>query len=247
MSRVLAFVDQSPCALDVRATARWLGRLLDATVDVVHVVDPENHTLSNPDVSVRLVEGPTEDTLLRELRSSEVAAGVVGSRAIAAKVPALGHIAQSLLTATSTPLVVVPPESKQPTGDEVSVLVPLDGTTETAQALLPIANQLADGGAIVIICHVFDAGSIPPFISSPTDLEVLADEFAREHLPGLSPSCELRIGDPSCTVADLVGEVGAEAVLTAWHRDLAPGRANVMRRLLHETKVPLIVMPIEPA
>lgn len=244
MSRIVGFVDQSPCAADVQAAAQWIGRFLDAAVEIVHVAESENHDSAGFGPGVTIFNGTVEEVILREIASSDVIASVVGSRSVAAKAPIIGHVTEALLTLTTAPLVVVPPGARRLSGDAPEIFVPLDGTDETAQALLPTINLLAEAGARTTIAHVFDAESLPPFISSHEDLDILAREFAQQHLPGLSPSCKFRLGDAGRNVADLVSDVGADAVLVAWHQTFTPGRAEVLRRLLIETRVPLIIVAI---
>lgn len=246
MSRVLAFVDDSPIAVGVTRTAAWIAGLLSATVDPVRAHHPDagpKRATSPPD-GVRMVEGPTIEVLIDELGAEDVEAAVVGSRSVDAKAPGLGHVAEELLTRADRPLVVVPPRAPDPADGAGRILVPLDGTEPTTAALLPLAERLALAGATIVIVHVFDAESLPPFIESFEDLEVIAAELARRHLPGLARHCELRVGAPAAEVARVVDDERPDLVLLAWHQDLAPDHASVMRRLLHDTQIPLVVVPV---
>lgn len=246
MTRILAFLDESPCSAGVHRTATWLGRLIGATVEPIRVIDPSEQGRQHEEApsDLGLVHGHTTDVLLRELSADDIAVGVIGSRSVDAKPQVVGHVALALLTQSSVPLVVAPPDTRPPPQNTPRFLVPLDGTEETTEALLPLATAFAAAGATVIIAHVFDASSVPPFIGSAEDLEVLASELNQQHLPGLAERCELRIGDPGVQIMDLVDSERPDAVIVAWHQDLSPGHADVMRRLLGEAKVPLVVVPI---
>ncbi len=249
MTRVLAFMDDSPCAADVHRTAKWMATLLGATIDPVRAQGPEPDGGPGGETppGLRLVPGPTIEALTGELTAPDVATAVVGSRAIDAKVQPLGHVAHSLLTRTGGPLVVVPPDARASPAETPRLLVPLDGTDETTAALLPLAEQMAQAGATVVVVHVFDADSLPAFIGSPEDVETLAAELAQHHLPGLAQRCELRVGDPASEIIGVVDTEAPDAVLLAWRQDLAPGHAEVMRRLLNDARVPLVVVPLHPA
>lgn len=248
MNRVLALVDDSPCAADVRQTAAWIADLLGATVDAIQAQPsvPEREQHVDGSSQLRMVEGPTIEVLLRELAAHDVETGVVGSRAIEAKPQLLGHIAEALLTSASGPLVVVPPETAQPPAGTPHVLVPLDGNEDTTAALLPLATHIAAAGAAISIAHVYDAESLPPYIASSEDIDILASELAKQHLPGIARHCELRIGDPATEVLGVVHAEHPDAVMVAWHQKLTPARAEVMRRLLNDAHIPLVVTPVGP-
>jgi hypothetical protein len=92
--------------------------------------------------------------------------------------------------------------------------------------------------------HVFDSTSIPPFIDSSEDLDILAAEFVLRHLPEHSAKCVLRIGDPGPHIIEVAGTEQLDGIIVAWRQDLSAGRAEVVRHLIRETHVPLVFVPI---
>ncbi len=245
MSRVLAFVDRSPCDVAVVKTAASLADLIGATVDAITVRPPDG---GRPDVGpsdVRVIRGEAVPDLLTQLRFADVAFGVLGSRSIHAKPELAGHVALALLKASPVPLVLVPPHGHGLPAKGPRFLLPLDGTTETTTALEPIATLLANADAEVLMLHVFDSASIPPFIDSTEDLDILAAEFVLRHLPEHSTKCVLRIGDPGPHIIEVTGSEQLDGIIVAWRQDLSAGRAEVVRHLIRETHVPLMFVPID--
>jgi hypothetical protein len=244
MSRVLAFVDRSPSDAAVVRTATALADLIGAPVDTITVRTHDgDEPAADPD-NVRVIHGEAVRDLLIQLRSDDVAFGVLGSRSVHAKPELAGHVALALLTASPVPLVLVPPHGNDLPAQRPRFLLPLDGTTETTTALEPIATLLANADAEVLVLHVFDSGSIPPFIDSSEDLDILAAEFLLRHLPEHSERCVLRIGAPGPHIIGVVDTEELDGIIIAWQQDLSPGRAEVVRHLIREAHVPIVFVPI---
>ncbi len=242
MTRVLALVDGSPSSPAVRRSAASLATMLGAVVDPIHVRHPGDAGDDDGFIGTRTVEGDPETVLAAELAGDDVIAGVLGSRAIHAK--PVGHVALGVISASPVPLVVLPPESSGFEATESRLLVPLDGSTTTSETLSPIVRTMCDAGAEVRIVHFFDSASLPPFASSRQDMEVMAHEFSLRHLPGNDADCVLRLGLPAQHIVELLDEHPADAIVVAWRQDLGHGRAEVIRRLLRESPIPLIIVPI---
>ncbi len=247
MSRVLAFVDGSPSSFPVQRTARRVAQWLGADVDVVHVrADPDRPATVDP-TGKRVIDGDPASILIDESQRRDVVAVVMGARSMAAK--PVGHLTQRLLAEALVPLVVVPADSAGLDRASRRILVPLDGDPATTEALRPLAGILQDQGVDVHLVHFLDSGSVPPFIGAGHDLEILAEEFRILHLPDCNDGCDLRLGHPAQHLIEILhgsptGGPGFDALLVAWHRSLQPGRAETLRRLLRESPVPLIVVPI---
>lgn len=234
MTKILAFVDESPSRAAVTKTAQSLAGLLGASVEIVTIVDSASGTASDG----------VAHALLGRIKQDQPALAVLGARSIRAKPEPLGHIAMEVLTNCSIPLVLVPPASDGLETNNLKFLLPLDADPDTDDAIMPLATDLAEAGAIIISLHVFRSHSLPQFISHSSDLDILAEEFLELHLPGCSTRCELRVGDPAKQIIEIVNSEDLDGVLLAWGRDFSPGRAEVIRRLLGEASVPLLIVPI---
>lgn len=227
MKKILALIDNSPASPAVLRNAATLGRLLDLEVVTIEEAEPE----------------PAE-RLLRALSSDTTAYAVLASRSLRAKPQAAGHVARAVLTKSPIPLVVIPPGGADLRVDGLRILVPLDGDPETDAAVVEIANRFVDAGCAVSGIHVFDSTSLPPFIGSSEDINVLAEQFFAEHLPHHVVTSELRIGQPGPEILRMVESDGIDAVLIAWRQELAPGRADTVQQLLRQGSLPLILIPI---
>lgn len=176
MSRIIACVNHSPCDAAVLRTAESLAPLIGATVDAVNVERPGGRRSPDDLDHARTLSGDPVRVLLDELRSDDVVLGVIGSRSVDAKAGMAGHVATELLEASPVPLAVVSPGGSALPADHPRLLIPLDGGAETNEAVAPLANTLTAAGASVVFLHVFDSGSLPPFVSSPDDVGILAEE-----------------------------------------------------------------------
>ena len=239
MSRILAFVDEQPCAVDVVLTADAIGEVLGASGDVVHVTEPgEARGVVTP--RARRVPGDVIDTIAAELASSDVVVGVIGVRSEANPGRSVGHVAAELLSSCRRPVVVVPPGAGAPPIPP-TILVPHDGTDATSEALGPVLSVLRPSGATIVTAHVFAPDTLPVLMSSAEDRRTIADEFGAIH--GDGGAVELDVGLAEERLGDLVERLGADVVLVAWSQHLVPGRAKVVRRLL-DVGVHLLLVPI---
>ncbi len=244
MTRLLALLDDSPTMFSVLRTASSLATVIDATVDAIHVRPPGD---DSPDVhvgdDVRVLVGDPDQVLRRELEADDVIAAVLASRSTRAK--PIGHLARSLVATSPVPLIVLPPDHRGLVTTHPQLLVPLDGVMATTTAISPIVRALTDAGAHVRVVHFYDSAALPPFVATSEELGVLAEEFGRRHLPEHAERCVVRVGDPAHHIIEEAIEQPADAIVVAWSQDLGPGRAEVIRRLLGESPVPLIVAPIK--
>jgi nucleotide-binding universal stress UspA family protein len=239
MTRIIAFVDNSPVSPGVINTASALSRLVGADLDVVQATDDPNAPTSS---TARLVEGPAGDVLVAELEARDVLCGVIGSRSMLAKSHRVGHIAEHLLLHSRAPLVIVPPNAPDLPETPPTILVPHDDTPATEHALESMIEVLSAAEARFVLLHVFDDRTVPPAASSH-DLDTIADEFVLRHHRGNPMRCELRIGHAGTQIVEVASESEIDAVLVAWPRETGPGRADVITHLVRECGVPLIVVP----
>lgn len=239
MSRVVAFVDEQPCAVDVVVAADVIGELLGATVDVVHVIEP-GESEGVVTARARRIVGDVIERLAAELASSDVAAGVLGVRSDELPDRPVGHVAAELMSTSTRPVLVVPPGSGAPPSAP-TVLVPHDGTAATTAALAPVLTALHSSQASIVTVHVFAPDALPVLMSSEEDRRTIADEFGAIH--GGDGSIELDIGVAEDRLGDVVDRLGADLVLVAWSQRLVPGRARVVQRLL-DIGVRLLLVPV---
>jgi nucleotide-binding universal stress UspA family protein len=235
--RVVAFVDDSPVAQIVTETATTVARSIDAELDVMWIDECDS----------------VDAAIVRELERDDVVFGVLGGRALASKPEVLGHVAHAGATRSSRSLIVVPPSAKPLSGTGLRFLLPLDGRRRTTDAVVPVVTDLIALIGEVIPVHVFDTATIPMFFTSPEDRAVLADDFAARHLAalhdnddvGLTTRPRLCVGRPGDEIIAAIDREQPDAVVVCWSQRFDGGRAEVIRRLLADGRIPVVLHPAD--
>jgi nucleotide-binding universal stress UspA family protein len=181
MTTVVAAIDNSAAARPVLATALAVAGLLGAEPDAVHVRENGDRTArlaaTAAGITLRTLEGPQVETLIREGEEDNVSAVVAGARGTPSGRRPAGHVALSLIQALQKPVALVPPQTKAPPR-LARFLIPLDGTGQTANALRPTIELAHDSSIDVTVLHVLAATSLPAFSDQPQhEVEAWTHEF----------------------------------------------------------------------
>lgn len=250
MSRVIAAVDSSAAARPVLDTAAALARLLGAELEALHVREDGDFApraqAAAVGVPLRAVRGPTVPSLVEAAKPGDVVAMVLGARGTPVGRRPAGHTALEVAAALPKPLVIVPPSVAHP-GRLRRLLVPLDGSAATAAALRGTI-EFARGCALeVVVLHVLDEASLPPFEDQPQhEAASWAREFVARHCPCPPEELQLevRVGSPSDHVLHVAAEADVDLVALGWSQDLSEGRAAVVRETLAKSAVPVLLVPV---
>jgi nucleotide-binding universal stress UspA family protein len=132
-----------------------------------------------------------------------------------------------------------------------TLIVPLDGSLKSVQTL-PFARAAARtlGGRVVLLRAVQHAGPhASPARPAPvlSELEGLARELRKE---GIAAEAQVRWADPASAIVDAAREYDASIIVMADHqghrfRDWL--RGEVTEQVLHQTPVPVLVVPADGA
>lgn len=251
--KTLAAIDSSGRAPGVLQTARSLAALLATEVEAVHVYERGEKSpaamAATAGVSLRTSLGDPTADILKAVGDDTVVMAVVGTGGLGAGRSAVGHVARSVMTSTSKPIVLVPPDSVglDATGP-VKVIVPLDGASATARGLRAVLDRLAEHGMEIVAIHVFNATNAPQYWDHYYyDFPAWHERFRRDNYG--SPSARLEVGRGSVVaeILRLAEAEGAGLIAVAWSQDLAPGHALVVIELLRSTKVPVLLVPADMA
>ena len=252
MRKVLAAIDSSAAARPVLEVAVAVAELWEAEPYAFHVredgVAATRAQCSAMGLPLQVVSGPTVERLVAAARPVDVAAVVIGARRTPGGRRPAGRTALEVITSLRKPLVVVPPHFAGPVRLG-RLLIPLDGTATTALALQS-TMELAHGCELgVVLLHVYEESSLPPFNDQPQhETRTWAEEFIARYCP--SPyevrHLELRVGIPRDHVVRVAAEAGADLIALGWSQDLSPGRAEVVRTTLAESPVPVLLLPVSP-
>jgi nucleotide-binding universal stress UspA family protein len=249
MKTVLAAVDNSLAARPVLATARALAALLDAQPQALHIQTNGDRTASSTaeaaGVPLKTLAGPVIERLVEAGETDDVVALVVGARSTPGG-RLLGATATAVATALLKPVVVVPPEAQPETLRRV--LVPLEASLPAARAPRAILELAPDATIDVYALHVLEEDAIPLFTDQPQhEHTAWTQEFLARYCPwGVgSVRLETRVGRTEDLVPLVAHESHCDLVALGWARELAPGRASVVRATLEQSRVPVMLVPVE--
>lgn len=250
MKTLLAAIDNNAAAQPVVQTATVLAGVLKAHVQALHVREDGSSTAravaEAAGVPLMIETGSPDDVIVEMLKEPDMSLAVLGARAVAAGAEPAGHIALSVVERASKPVVVVPPDATVCAPGELKrLLVPLNGTEESASAVRPAVSLFSEAGIEIITLHVFDENTVPAMLDhAPYGLELWTAEFLARHCPP-SRKLHLRSGEPGADVVDVSLSQGADMIALAWSQELSPGRAYVVRRVLTLSCVPVLLYPMK--
>lgn len=146
------------------------------------------------------------------------------------------------------PVIVVPDAAPASRAAIRRVLVPLDGTPESAAAVAVSIGWFADAGVDIVALHVFNEATMPRFWDQAAHAhQAWAEEFlARNQLPP-GARVELRSGVPGEHVVDVAAQEDADLIALGWSRQPGPGRARTVRHTVLAATVPVLLVPLAAA
>lgn len=218
---------------------RYVTAVLGADPDsrVIGAADAMSHLLG---VGTRRLTIPSAgapadivDEVVAALEQDDVEAGALGVEG--------SDLCWDVACRVSAPLIVVPPDC-EPTPSRIKrVLLPLDGTPETAAGVADTAQRALDAGAAVVAMHVFDAGTVPAFWDQAAHSGREWQQEFRRQLPA-AVKLDLLSGRTPDELLGEAGRTGADLIVIGWKQDLAAGRAATVRRVLMEARVPVLLI-----
>lgn len=255
MSVLLAAIDDSAAAGPVVAVAQRVAALLDLELRALHVSeDDDGHTARKTadaaGVHFESRRSEPVQTILAAVAEPEVRVLAIGARGIPAHGMPAGHVVLDLIRCVAKPVLIVPPDARLPRAEHPRVLAPVDEDPNSGAALRVLLADAKLRDLELLLLHVFDAEHMPPFADHGTyEADAFAEEFVRRTVPTKSARTrvEMRAGFPATAILDAEREFDSDLVVLAWGRHLSGGRASVVKRLLTDTKTPLLLVPaLEP-
>jgi len=249
MNTIIAAIDSTAAARPVLETAVRMSELTRADVEAIHVGEGPNEMLEyitrRCGVSLRVLAGQVETELLHAIGAPEVIMAVLGARATTAGRRPVGRTALQVLRFAEKPVVIVPPEALSPPPLR-RLLVPLEDTARSSQAILEGLCPLVNSDVDLVVLHVFTDATLPRMLNhSERDIETLGSEFIARNLPN-AKSIEMRTGSVSARVIEVTEELGADLVFLSWSQANTSGRATVVQEVLGASGVPVVLVPLAP-
>lgn len=251
MRIVLAAIDGRDAASSVLDAARAMSAVFDATPRAVHVRDPGGPVGDPPrgsgrDMPVVTLTGDPVEEIVRAADHPDVVLVVVGARDVPSGPRPIGHIALGIVERTAKPVLVVPPRwDTVARGHGIErALVPLEGTTESTDAVTACMCRLAEAGVELVAVHVFDA-DVPRFWDEPAHAtDAYTDEFSARWCRQPGVDVRLRRGSAPAMMMALAKAEDIDLIALAWAQDMAPGHAQMVRAALGDASVPILLVPV---
>jgi nucleotide-binding universal stress UspA family protein len=247
VTTILAAIDDSDACVPVVATAVAFARAIGAEARALHAgagatPRPEQEAAA-AGVPLVVVDRPPVTAIVEQAASPDVVAVVIAARREPAGSHEPGQTALAVLAQSTKAVLVVPP--KEPVRMRPQrAIVPLDGTRAVSAVVRSTIQQLASVGFDIVILHVFDANTVPRFLDKLRDLEIWAGEFVAHNVQVPDVRLELRLGDVADATLDLASAEDPDIIVLGWRQDLSTHRAQIARRLLVETRHPILLIPL---
>lgn len=143
------------------------------------------------------------------------------------------------------PVVLVPPGAKVRRPAISRVLLPLNGTPESAVAVADTMGLLARAGVDLVVLHVFDAATVPRFWDQAAHAhQAWTEEFLARNAATAGARLELRSGSPGEHVVDVAGAEEADLIALGWSQHLDAERSRTVRRSVLHAGVPVLLLPV---
>ena len=161
----------------------------------------------------------------------------------------LAHLVTHVIQRCPLPVLVVPAGKRLPPPTVVDrVLVPLNGTAVSADAVAETVGMFCAHGVDVVVLHVFDESTVPRFWDQAEHArQSWAEEFLARFCDRPNARLELRSGTPGANVVDVAIAEHADLIALGWAQDLSPGRAHTIRATLASSPIPVLLLPQSPA
>jgi nucleotide-binding universal stress UspA family protein len=250
VTTVLAALEADACAQPVLATAIALAELFDATAVALHVrkngTSSPKALASSAGVELRETVGDPIEQIVAAARRSEVAALVLGARGVHGGPQPAGHTALDVITRVTKPIAVVPPHA-QVRPRLARILLPLEGTSESSDALEQTLQLAHRRQLEILVLHVHSPATVPAFSDhEPHATEAWEQEFLSRYIapPHKRVSLVRRLGVPADDVVAVAREETADLIVLAWSQRLGRGRAQVVSETLARSSTPVLLLPI---
>ena len=247
--KALAAIDNSGTSAGVVATAQRLAPLLGVDVEALHVPEddlaPSTRVARASGLRLRVLAGDPATAIVEALDDDEAVVAVVGAGKARSRSRPVGHVTQAVITLASKPVVVVPraPVLPRP-AVRPKVVVALDDTAATREAMRSIVGRIADSGAEVLAVHVVDGANTPEdWYRYYYDFPGWQREFRQRNCPSPGTRLEVGRGFVAAEVFNLAAAERATIVTLAWSQDLAAGHAAVVRGILSSSRIPVLLVP----
>ncbi len=249
MTIVLAALESDACAQPVAKTAIALAHLFGGTAVALHVREDQAQSpraiAATAGIELRETSGDAIEQLVTAARDPDVAALVLGARGVHGGPQPAGHTALEVITRAPKPVAIVPPHAHMPRR-LARILVPLEGTSESSQALQETVALAHEHQLEILVLHVHSPATVPAFSDHEPHGTLAWDrEFLSRYLskPHERVTLLRRLGVAADDIVAVARETAAELIVLAWSQELGADRARVVSQTLAHSEVPVLLIP----
>jgi nucleotide-binding universal stress UspA family protein len=143
------------------------------------------------------------------------------------------------------PVLVVPPDARLPTSERFQrVLIPLEGTAPSADAVAEALESLGRAGVAIVVLHVFHPGTAPRFWDQAGHAgQSWGSEFLAHWCDQPGAEVRLRSGEVVNAVLDVAAAESVDIIALGWSQNTAGDRARVVRGIVARSDIPVLLTP----
>ena len=271
-SLVVVAWDGSPAAATAFPVAQVIGGQLGVDVEILHFV-PEGASLEAIEDAarqrglsgderprLRVETGSPVAGILRTAEDADVQIVILTTHGRAVEEGhRLGRVAEQVIARTTKPIILVRPEAPPVRQELKRLLLPVDGTPKTAQALQPATNLAARLGAgldlLYVAAHDGDRPTERGSMTTPRYVDQKHHEWpdwADEVVERLAVCCancppevpvemHLAHGDIGKEIERFASEHKSDAVVLVRRSSLQVGRAKILRAVITRAPCPILI------
>ncbi|MBI6545263.1 MAG: universal stress protein [Cyanobacteria bacterium NC_groundwater_1444_Ag_S-0.65um_54_12] len=269
---ILVPLDGSLAALAALPVAQGLASLLQATLQILHVLEQplspreliEKLRLDSEQLTAVLEQasGLPAPTILQAAIAKQSDYLVLCTRTgLAGPADLFGPVTWEILPKSPCPVILVRPQRGSAPWQLRKLLLPHNGTPTTAAAIEPAAKLARLSGAQLDVIHITAPGipvsqepgtlTVPRYIDQPHhEWPAWTGEFLdRLCCIGCLPEqLKLRLfhrtGEPGAEIVQHAGQQGSDLIVLAWHGELAAEHAATLKSVILTTPCPLLLLRI---
>lgn len=249
MSVILAAIDDSAAAFPVLRAATAMALTLGAEAQALHIREGRSETATaaaqHAGISIDVIDGDPVDRIVELSSDTAVSMVVVGARRQRAGPRPSGHVAFAVMAQVRKPVLVVPPDARLPEADRFDrVLMPLEGTAHSADAVAAELQALSRSGVGITVLHVFHPGTVPRFWDQASHAgQSWGTEFLAHWCDEPGTELHLRSGDVVAAVLDVASSESIDVIVLGWSQNTSGDRARVVREIVGRSEIPVLLAP----
>lgn len=269
---ILLPLDGSENALKAVLPAKSLAVLLNAYIHIIHISDEilsQEELIKKlkiiPDALQEFVldqkTGDPAQVILEESKSADYIVLLTYTKDHDKK-DIIGSVTQKILKSSSIPILLIRPDVNIVKEDRIwkprKILMPLDGTPESAHALEVCINMINKIKPEIDVLHIFsplekeqggDSLTAPYYEDSPhQEWPVWSKEFLKRFsspvLKGIITNLFLSRGDPAVSIINFSKDKKTDLIISGWKGILSGHHANTLKKIIQEVACPILLIKI---